>query len=135
MAKWKLALDKPDRYGRKQVRTVNLTIDIRDFRDRAGFAWLVIAANPHLSSHDIREVLLAVGDQHNRPHGWVSRHRWLFHGNGAPGRKANVDGLDARAHKIMGENPSLSARKLAQLLRKKGIIRSAEWVRENRVAN
>ncbi len=130
---WTLTLDKPDRYGREQVRTVNLTIDIRDFKERAGFAWLLMAANPHLSTSDIQEVLSNVGEQHTRPVGWISRRRWMFHGRRRAGAKTNSDGLDEKALKIMAENPHLSSRKLAQLLRKSGAHRSAEWVRQNRV--
>ena len=135
MDTWTLTLDKPDRYGREQVRTVNLTIDIRDFKERAGFAWLLMAANPHLSIADIQEVLTNVGEQHARPVGWITRRRWLFHGTGKAGARPNADGLDAKAYKIMAENPHLSSRQMAQLLRKNGIPRSAEWVRQNRVAN
>ena len=130
---WTLTLDEPDRYGREQVRTVNLTIDIRDFRDRAGFAWLVMAANPHLSVREIQEVLANVGEQHERPVGWISRRRWLFHGTGKAGGKRNADGLDGKARKIMDENPNLSTRQMAAILRKNGIGRSPEWVRQNRV--
>lgn len=130
---WTLTLGEPDRYGQEQVRTVNLTIDIRDFKDKAGFAWLVMAANPHLSVRDTQAVLAAVGEQHERPIGWISRRRWLFHGTGKTGRKRNADGLDEKARKIMAENPRLSCRQQAYKLRERGINRSPEWVRQNRV--
>jgi hypothetical protein len=130
---WTLTLDEPDRYGREQVRTVNLTIDIRDFKDKAGFAWLVLAANPHLSVRDIQEVLINVGEQHERPLGWISRRRWLFHGSGTPGGKRNADGQDERAREIMAEHPRLSCRKLVYVLREHSIFRSSEWVRQNRI--
>jgi hypothetical protein len=130
---WALTLGVPDRYGREQVRTVNLTIDIRDFKDKAGFAWLVMAANPHLSVRDIQEVLANVGEQHERPVGWISRRRWLFHGTGNAGAKRNADGLDEMARRIMEENPRMSNRQMAALLREEGIRRSPEWVRKHRV--
>lgn len=130
---WTLTLE-PDRYGRERTRTVNLTIDIRDFKDRAGFAWLVMAANPHLSVREIQDVLETVGDEHRRPVGWISRRRWLFHGKGKPGMKRNRDCLDERARKIMADNPHSSCRQLAYKLREKGINRSPEWVRQNRTA-
>ena len=133
METWTLTLE-PDRYGRDQVRTVNLTIDIRDFKDKAGFAWLVMAANPHLSVRDIQEVLANVGEQHERPVGWISRRIWLFRGKGKAGARRDADGLDEKARKIMEENPRLSNRQVAWLLRKNGIPRSPEWVRQNRVA-
>ncbi len=132
---WTLTLGEPDRYGREQVRTVNLMVDIRDFKDRAGFAWLVIAANPHLSVRNIQEVLANVGKQHERPLGWISRHRWLFFGKGNTGAKPNEDGLDEKARKIMEENPRISSRHTVRLLRENGIRRSHEWVRKNRVSD
>jgi hypothetical protein len=131
---WTLTLEEPDRYGREQVRTVNLTIDIRDFKDKAGFAWLVLAANPHLSVRDIQEVLANVGEQHERPAGWISRRRWMFHGTGKAGAKQNADGLDEKARKIMEENPHLSNRQMVYVLREHGINRSREYVRKNRVS-
>ena len=95
---------RTDKYGREQTRTVNLTIDIRDFKDKAGFAYLVMAANPGLSVRDTQEVLAAVAEQHERPIGWISRRRWLFHGAGKAGAKQNADGLDEKAFKIIEEN-------------------------------
>lgn len=132
---WTLTLGEPDRYGREQTRTVNLTIDIRDFKDRAGFAYLVMAANPHLSVRDTQEVLAAVGEKHERPIGWISRRRWLFHGTGKTGPKRNADGKDEKARKIMKANPRLSSRQMVYLLRGNGIRRSREWVRRNRVTD
>jgi hypothetical protein len=131
---WTLTLE-PDRYGREQVRTVNLTIDIRDFKDKPGFAWLVMAANPHLSVRDIQTVLESVGEQHERPVGWISRRRWLFHGKGRTGAKPNADGLDEKAFRIMKESPRLSNRQLTHTLKGYGINRSREWVRRNRTGN
>jgi hypothetical protein len=132
---WKLTYDEPDRYGRKRVRTVNRIIDIADFKDRAGFAYLLMAANPHLTVRDTQAVLANIGEQHERPAGWISRRRWLFHGKGKRGAKQNADGLDGKARQIMAEHPRLSCRQMVYLLRKHGIPRSAEWVRENRVPN
>jgi hypothetical protein len=133
MPTWKLTLE-PDRYGREQTRTINLIIDIRDFRDKPGFAWLLIAANPALSVRDTQEVLASVADAHYRPVGWISRHRWMLHETGKPGGKRNADGLDAKALKIMAENPRLSANQLVRLLKDNGISRGREWVRKHRVA-
>lgn len=129
---WTLTLE-PDRYGREQVRTVNLTIDIRDFKDKAGFAWLLMAANPQLSVRDLQEVLANVGKQHERPRGWISRRHWLFHGPQKPGARRNADGMDEKASQIMAENPRLSNRQMTHLLREHGIRRSPEWVRKHRV--
>lgn len=131
---WTLTLE-PDRYGREQSRTVNLTIDIRDFKNRAGFAYLLMAANPHLSVRDIQAVLTAVGAEHERPVGWISRRRWLFHGVGNAGAKQDADGKDKEARRLMAENPHRSNRQLVYLLRENGISRSREWVRKHRTGN
>lgn len=128
MATWKLTLAKPDRYGRKQVRTVNLAIDIRDFKDKAGFVWLLMAANPDLSIRNLQEVLEAVDEKHMRPLGWLSRRRWLFHGTGTSHGKGNRDGLDGRAYRIMRENRGVSSRKMSRILLAAGIRRSRDWV-------
>jgi hypothetical protein len=132
---WALTLDEPDRYGREVVRTVNLTIDIRDFRDKAGFPYLLMAANPHLSVRNIQEVLANVDERLERPVGWISRRRWLFHGEGKAGGKPNADGLDEKAYAIMADNPRMSNRQIAYLLRQNGIPRSREWVRKHRGGN
>ena len=133
MKSWKLTYHEPDRYGRKRVRTVNRILDIADFQERAGFAYLLMAANPHLSVRDIQAVLSNIGEQHERPAGWLSRRRWLFHGKGEAGRKPNADGMDDKARAIMAEHPSLSSRQTVYLLRKYGIRRNKNWVLKNRV--
>jgi hypothetical protein len=131
---WTLTLE-PDRYGREHVRTVNLTIDIRDFKGTAIFPWLLIAANPHLSVRDTQTVLLNVGEQNARSAGWISRRRWMCFGVGKTGSKRNADGLDDKARKIMAKNPHVSNRQLVYLLKQRGIRRSREWVRQNRVSD
>ena len=68
---WKFTLGKLDRYGRKQVRTVKLTIDVLDFKDRPGFALLLIAANPDLSSRDIQACCRKLGS--NRASAWLDQ--------------------------------------------------------------
>lgn len=135
MKSWRLTYDEPDRYGRKRVRTVNRIIDIADFRDKPGFAYLLMAANPNLTVRDIQAVLSNVGEQHERPAGWISRRRWLFHGTGESGRKPNADGLDEKARQIMAEHPKLSSRQTVYLLRKHRIRRDKNWVLKNRVSD
>lgn len=127
-----LTLGWPDRYGREQTRTINHVINTEDFKDTPGYAWLVIAANPHLSATDIQVFLQLIGEQHWRSNSWIRRHRWLFQATGKRGVKRNLDGLDNRAYRIMQDNPKLSNRKMAYLLRERGAPRSAEWVRQNR---
>lgn len=126
----------PDRFGRTRKKTVNHVTNIKDFENTPGYAWLVIAANPQLSAHDIREVLRQTGAQHLRSQSWINRHRWLFRVADAdvergPGR--NADGLEGRALAVIAENISLSSRQLAGLMRANGVARSPEWVRQNRV--
>lgn len=131
-ATWKLTLDKQDRYGRKQVRTVNLFIDIRDFTDKAIFPYLLMAANPLLSAADIAEVLPEVDEHLWRSQSWISKRLWMC--RDVQATKPNADGLDEKAHRIMAGNPRLSHRKMAYALRQHGISRSPDWVRRHRVA-
>lgn len=128
----KMTLGWPDRWGREQVRKINHVINIEDFKDKPGFAWLVIAANPHLSASDIQTFLELMGEQHWRSTSWIGRHRWLFQGNSKPGTKPNADGLDKRAYSIIRDYPRMSSRQLAHLMRERGVQRSAEWVRRHR---
>jgi hypothetical protein len=68
---WTLTLT--DSRGREKTRTVNTTIDIRDFKDKAGFAYLVIAANPHLSVRQLVYLLKQHGIIRSRE--WVRKNR------------------------------------------------------------
>ncbi len=122
--------------GHEVLRPVNYALDARDFKDTPGYAWLIIAANPDLSAAEIQKVLMHAGPQHMRSASWIRRHRWLFAQPGTVqprGPKRNVDGLDERAFKMIAENPRLSSRQLAGLLRKNGIPRCPEWVRRHRL--
>jgi hypothetical protein len=130
---WTLTLE-PDRYGREQVRTVNLTIDIREYKDKAIFPYLLMAANPALSMRDIQEVLLGVDERLKRPLGWLSRRRWLIHGKGSkgkPGGQINPQQATA-AQKIMDDNPTASTRRLAFMFRAAGLPFSREYARKYR---
>jgi hypothetical protein len=122
-------------YGPEQTRPINYVIDIRDFKGRAGFPWLVIAANPHLSLHVLRMWLKSEGDDYERSESWIYRRRWLFEdpkkANGI-GRQPNVDGKDEYAIKIVRENPTMSARALSRLLKEHGIVRKKDWVLKHR---
>ena len=126
-----------DQYGHPFVRTVNYALNAQDFKDTPGYAWLLIAANPHLSANDLQDFLTDAGMQHKRSVSWIRRHRWLFSDPSkaqARGPKLNTDGLDNRALKVIAENPRMSSRQLAGFLRKNGVPRSAEWVRRNRLS-
>jgi hypothetical protein len=123
-----------DWQGREISREVNLTLDIRNFKGRAGMPWLIMAANVHLSINDLLEVMAAYG--YERTRSWVSRRRWIFfdaHYVRNAGGVRNVDGQGARAYRIMDEHPHVSARELARILRENGIRRGKDWVLKNRV--
>jgi len=117
--------------GKEQTREVNYVIDIRDYRGRPGFTWLVIAANPHLSVRALWWWLASEEGDYQRSQSWIYRRRWLFEdpmkANGI-GRQPNVDGKDGRAIAIMRENPTMSARALSRLLKEHGIVRKKDWV-------
>jgi len=117
--------------GKEMTREVNFIIDIRDYKGRAGFPWLVMAANPHLSVSALWWWLWSEGGKNQRGESWIKRRRWLFQdpktANG-PGGQPNADGKDGRAVKIMRENPTMSARGLVRLLKENGIRRGKDWV-------
>lgn len=117
--------------GKPQSRPVNFVIDIRDYKGRAGYPWLVIAANPHLSVYALWMWLLTEGGKNERGESWIKRRRWLFRDpeevKGAGGI-ANADGRDGRAVNIMRENLTMSSRNLVRLLKEKGIRRGKDWV-------
>jgi hypothetical protein len=119
-----------DRGGRQQSRAVNLTLDIRDFQGRPGFALLVIAANPHLSIRETLTYLEAFGVK--RSGSYITRRRWLFHDPAGSGAKTNRDGRDAAAIAIMATHPTMSLRDLSRLLAESGIVRGKDWIRQNR---
>jgi hypothetical protein len=123
-------LTRPNWRGKAETKAVKQTLDIRDFKGRPGFALLLIAANPHLSVTDILECLRLHGVGRSRT--WVTRRRWLFHDEAGQGAKADADGKDARALKIVAANPTLSLRDVSRLLSEAGIDRSREWVRRHR---
>ena len=131
-----LTYDQPDGHGRPRVRKINHVVNMQDFKATPGYAWLVIAANPHLSATDIQALLTHAGEQHWRSTSWIGRHRWLFRKSGetaASGPKVNRDGRDADALSFIAENATHSSRQLSAMLRKVGIKRGAEWVRQHRV--
>jgi hypothetical protein len=120
-----------DGHGKEVTREVHETLDIRKFQGMPGYALLVIAANPHLSCFNIWRWLRANGV--GRTQSWIARRRWLFQDPSPPGAKRDPDGQNNRAFTIMTANPRLSVRDLTKLLAERGISRSREWVRQNRV--
>ena len=132
----KTTMSWSDWRGKEISREVNLTLDIRDFEGRPGYVWLFLAANCHLSYADIQRCIELQGDEDmERSRSWFQRRRWLFENPEKAsfgGTKPNADGQDGRAIKIMRENPGVSARKLSQILRGRGIYRGKDWVLKNR---
>lgn len=121
--------------GKRQSREVNYVLDIRDFKGRPGFPWLLIAANPRLSVRVLSLWLTSEGESYKRSESWIYRHRWLFRDPErayGPGVQANADGKDQRAIGIMRDNPTLSARGLSRLLKEHGIDRNKDWVWKHR---
>lgn len=120
---------------RKINHEINLSLDLRDFEGTPGFALLALAANRHLSIETLRLWLETQGAE--RGQGWIQKRRWLFQPPEmlrVSGARANADGKDGPALKIMAENPRLSLRDLSKLLAKRGITRSREWIRKHRCA-
>jgi hypothetical protein len=127
-------IDFHTRGGKVITKTVRCTLDIRDFEHRAGFSWLLLAANPHLSLSEIREALLTAGNQHRRSKSWIARRRWLFTGtDGTVGAPKNRDGRDDQVFAFIADHPKMSSKQIAGFLRTKGISRSASWIRQHRV--
>jgi hypothetical protein len=116
--------------GKLESRPINFVIDIRDYKGRDGYPWLVIAANPHLSVYVLWLLLFFEGGKNERGESWIKRRRWLFRDpeEVRVGRQANADGKDDRAVNIMRENPTMSARGLVRLLKQHGIHRGKDWV-------
>jgi hypothetical protein len=122
--------------GHKITEEVNLIADARSVVGLAGYPWIIIAANPHLSNAAIERYLQSCGiDGAERTLSWIQRRRWMFRtvepGN-TTGPTPDLDRNQARAVKIMRQNPNLSARQLSRLLKDQRIIRSREWVRKHR---
>lgn len=124
--------------GKKETRTINHVIDIRDFRGTPGYSMLVVAANTNLSAFDI-ELFLGLEAREfplvERTPSWIKRRRWLFQRPGTNNYKnppSDPDGKHARACEIMAENRTLSVRGLSRLLKDHGIKRSPEWCRKHR---
>src|SRR5579871_820862 len=130
----------PSLSGKKDTRTINHVIDIRDFRGTPGYSMLVVAANTHLAVWDIWRFLDMEARDHDLPlieraQSWIRRRRWVFQPPGTNNYKNNLadpDGKDKRACAIMAENRTFSLRDLSRLLAERGIARSREWVRKHR---
>lgn len=128
-----------DYRGREQERTFRMTLDVRDFLGTPGYSLLLMAANTDLGVPDIQMFLDSVAEETPgvaRSASWLQKRRWLFQQPGTKnpkGVRADADGLQEQAYAIMREHPRLSLHKLRELLTERGITRSREWIRKNRV--
>jgi hypothetical protein len=126
---WKLKTK--DRHGHLQTKTVNLRVDIAAFEDCAVFPYLLMAANPHLSAPELQDVLASIGDHQWRSTTWIKTRRYMCDVDPNPLQPSD-DGQDERARRIMRDHPRLAARKMAALLKSKGINRPVSWVYRSR---
>jgi hypothetical protein len=125
--------------GQTVTRDVNQIIDVRDFVGTPGYPLLLMAANTNLSIADLNWILFMQSLSHKNPkiersRTWCQRRRWLFQQPGTVNaiNRADRDGNEERAARIMSEHPSVSVRDLTAILKDNGIARSREWVRQRR---
>ena len=126
---WKL--ESRDSRGRRLTKAVSLRVDLSDFKDCAVFPYLLMAANPGLSTRDLQDVLSSLGDHQWRSETWLKTRRWMV-SDPAP-LKPSADGLDERARSVMSDHPRMSSRKMAALLKSQGIPRPPQWVYRSRL--
>jgi hypothetical protein len=121
-----------DGRGEEQTREINYTIDVREFKGRAGYPLLLVAANWRLSVRVLSMLLETEGGNNARGRNWVFKRRWMFADPETINDQESTDGKDARAVAIMRENPTLSLRYLSRLLAQHGIKKGKDWVRRHR---
>ena len=127
--------------GKQHTREFNQNIDIQDFAGTPGYAILLVAANAHMLASDIEFFLEQMSRQSEetqsagRPLTWITKRRSMFQKPGTADAKpaaCDFDGKQKRAMSLMSEHPNWSVRALHRLLKKNGIERSKEWVRQSR---
>jgi hypothetical protein len=113
----KIEISWEDGRGKRQTREVKMVVDAADFRGTPIYPWLVIFANPHLTSTELELFFDAEADKGlekiQRTPRWIRKKRWMGRLPGvtnASGPKPNKDGQDDRAVAILRDNPHLSAR-------------------------
>ena len=126
---WKLKTT--DSHGRSVTKTVNVRVDISGFKDCAVFPYLVMAANPDLSTRDLQDVLSSFGEHQWRSETWIKTRRWMCSVDPTQ-LQPSADGLDEQARRVMRQNPRMSSRKMAALLKSLGIKRTAHFVYRSR---
>lgn len=123
-----------DGHGREVSKEVKLTVpDVREFKGLAGYPFLLIAANPHLSGSELERLLESEGLPFSRS--WIYRRMWMFRESSYAPPPLSIE--DQRAIAIMKDavlraNKKLSARKLVYVLKGRGIKRSKNWVWRHR---
>jgi hypothetical protein len=122
--------------GNKITEEVNLIADARHVVGLAGYPWKIMAANPQLSNVLIERYLRHCGiPGAERTASWIQQRRRMFRtvetGN-TIGPRSDADGNQARAVRIMRDNPNLSARQMVRLLKENGIKRGRDWVLRHR---
>jgi hypothetical protein len=113
---------------------VNIRVDLSGFKDCAIFPYLVMAANPHLSTRELQDVASSFGDHQWRSETWIKTRRWMCSVDPTP-LQPSADGLDEHARRIMRHNPRLSSSKMVALLKSKGIRRTPQWVYRSRLVD
>ncbi len=83
-----------DGRGNTVHREVKLTLDVRDYEGTAGFPWVLVAANRHLSQEDItlyleRKAVQTPGVARTRS--WVQRRAWMFRPRDSAERRGGPD--------------------------------------------
>ena len=117
-------------HGKRVSAEYHTTVDALKFEDMPqGMAWVLLAANTHLSV----DTLVMVLEEHGiyRGRGWVQKRRWLFRERNGD-RVENPDGKDDQAIKLMRDYPKDSARHLVEILKQNGISRGKTWVWQHR---
>jgi hypothetical protein len=132
--KGKVTLSWRNWRGKEYSVVVNMVADAREVVGLAGYPWLIIAANPHLSNANIEDYLSACGIYGvERPLSWIQRKRGMFRRSSQANRSGPIPDRDhVRALLFMRDNPKFSARQMARELKHCGIERSREWVRVHR---
>ena len=126
---WTLTTAK---YGKTARVKVNRCIpDIAVFKDKPGFPYLLMAANPEMALSDVEDVLRHFGNGQERSRTWLRRRSWLFRDRG----RTVLSALLQQARPLMERHPNASAVELAWRLRKVGIAVTAAWVKRHRVTS
>jgi hypothetical protein len=118
--------------NKEVTRDINFVVDARDFKGLHGEFHLLMAANPHLSGFEMW-LLLAQHDIELSDTFIYNRRKMYRAAPRGRGPDPETNREVARAFRIMAENRTMNPRRLAKLLREKGIDVGKDWVRLHRV--